>query len=349
MISAPVPFGTTQRGEHVDAYTLQSKSMRMRVLTMGGIISHLEVPVRSGAFGDVVLGFDELAPYETLSPYFGAVVGRVGNRIAKGKFTLDGKTYTLATNNGANHLHGGKIGFDKRVWKATQSGSSASPSLELTYTDPDGTEGYPGTLKTKMTYAINDAGTLRIDYEVTTNAPTPVNLTNHSYFNLKDAGATTHLDHELMLDCDRYTPVDAGLIPTGEIASVKGTPLDFTAPKTIGRDLQKIDATPKGYDHNLILVRSGTALSRCARVVEKTTGRVMECWTTEPAVQFYSGNFLDGTITGKHGNVYRQYSGFCLETQHYPDSANQPSFPNTILRPGEVYRSTTEYRFTVEK
>lgn len=346
MIFAPVPFGTTQCGEHVDAYTLQSKSLRMQVLTMGGIITHLEVPDRSGSLGDVVLGFEELAPYETISPYFGCIVGRVGNRIARGKFTLDGKTYTLATNNNANHLHGGKVGFDKRIWKATPGGTGDAPSLKLSYVDPDGTEGYPGNVTSHVTYTLTD-NVLRIDYEVTTDAPTPINLTNHTYFNLKDAGATPHLEHELQMDCDRYTPVDAGLIPTGEVASVMGTPLDFTTAKPIGKDIGKIDADPKGFDHNLILSRSGTSLARCARVVEQTTGRTMECWTTEPAVQFYSGNFLDGTITGKLGHLYRQYHGFCLETQHYPDSVNQPSFPNTILRPGEVYRSTTEYRFGV--
>jgi aldose 1-epimerase len=367
LISAPVPFGTTQSGQHVDAYTLQSKSIRMRVLTLGGIITHLEVPDRSGTLGDIVLGFDDLAPYETVSPYFGCLVGRVGNRIAKGKFTLDGKPYTLATNNNANHLHGGKVGYDKRIWKATPGGSPASPSLELALVDPDGAEGYPGAVTAKVTYTLTDT-VLRIEYEATTDAPTPINLTNHTYFNLKDAGATKHFEHELTLDCGRYTPVDAELIPTGEVASVKGTPLDFTSPKPIGKDLLKIDADPRGYDHNLILKERGQepfsgapavekvpdpfrrdpfrrGLARCARVVEKTTGRVMECWTTEPAVQFYSGNFLTGAFAGKHGTVYQQYAGFCLETQHYPDSVNQPNFPNTILRPGQVYRSTTEYRF----
>lgn len=346
MISAPVPFGTTQSGQHVDAFTLQSKSLRMRVLTLGGIITHLEAPDRKGVLGDIVLGFDEVAPYETVSPYFGCIVGRVGNRIAKGRFTLEGKTYTLANNNNANHLHGGKVGYDKRIWNARPV-PGAAPSLELSLIDPDGTEGYPGTVKAKVIYTLSDAA-LRITYEATTDAATPINLTNHSYFNLKDAGATTHHDHLLQLDCDRYTPVDAGLIPTGELASVKGTPFDFTAPKPIGQDLQKTGGSPTGFDHNLVLGRSGNALARCARVVEKSTGRVMECWTTEPAVQFYSGNFLDGTITGKAGHVYRQYSGFCLETQHYPDSVNQPSFPSTILRPGQIYRSTTEYRFSVE-
>lgn len=344
MISAPLPFGTTQLGQHVDAYELQTESIRMRVLTLGGIITHLEVPDRNGTLGDVVLGFDELAPYETVSPYFGALIGRVGNRIGKGTFSLDGKAYRLAANNGVNHLHGGKVGYDKRVWKATAS----SESLVLSLVDPDGTEGYPGTVTARVTYTLAD-NLLRIDYEASADAPTPINLTNHTYFNLKDAGASTHFDHELLLECDRYTPVDAGLIPTGEIASVKGTPLDFTSPKPIGRDLLVIDANPKGYDHNMVLARRGSALARCARVAEKTTGRVMECWTTEPAVQFYSGNFLDGTITGKRGTVYQQYAGFCLETQHYPDSVNRPGFPDTILRPGQTYRSTTEYRFGTDR
>lgn len=347
MISAPVPFGTTQSGQHVDAYTLQSKSIRMRVLTLGGIITHLEVPDRNGTLGDIVLGFDEIAPYETVSPYFGCLVGRVGNRIAKAKFTLEGKAYSLAANNGANHLHGGKVGYDKRVWKASAGSSAGAPSLELSLVDPSGTEGYPGTVTARVTYTVTD-NALRIDYEATTDAPTPINLTNHTYFNLKDAGATTHVDHELTLDCDRYTPVNGELIPTGEIASVKGTAFDFTSPKPIGRDLLTVGEKPKGFDHNFVLARSGNSLARCARVVEKTTGRVMECWTTEPAVQFYSGNFLDGTITGKLGHVYQQYAGFCLETQHYPDSVNQPNFPNTILRPGQTYRSTTEYRFSLE-
>jgi aldose 1-epimerase len=338
-------YGTTQAGEAVDAYTLIHGKLSAEILTFGGIVTRLLVPDKNGAPGDIVLAFDALAPYEQPGPYFGALIGRVGNRIAKGRFTLDGHTYALATNNGPNSLHGGLKGYDKRVWSASPGNTPDGPTLTLTLTDQDGTEGYPGTVQVTVVYTLT-ASALRIEYAATTDKPTPINLTNHTYFNLKDAGKSDVLDHLLQMDADAYTPVDDTLIPTGQIVPVKGTPIDFTASKPIGRDLVAMGGDPAGYDHNLVLRSQNGTLARAARVVEPVSGRTLEVWTTEPGVQFYSGNFLDG-VAGKGGTPYNRHHGFCLETQHYPDSINHPNWPSTVLRPGGRYHSVTEFRFGV--
>ena len=351
MIDKQAAVHTTTAGESVDAYTLAAGTTRARILTLGGTITHLHVPDRDGRIGDVVLGFDDVARYQRKdNPYFGCIIGRVGNRIAGGKFTLDGKTYTLATNNGPNHLHGGVVGYGQRVWKAEAGNEAKGPTLKLSLRDPDRFEGYPGTLDIVVTYTLRDNGTLRIDYAATAlDKSTPVNLTNHSYFNLRDAGATTNHDHVVELDAERYTPVDATLIPTGTIDPVAATPFDFTLAKPIGREISMVPgAAPGGYDHNYVLRSGDGQLARAARVVEPTSGRTMECWTTEPGVQFYSGNFLDGTVKGKNGTTYHKHAGFCLETQKFPDGVNRANFPDTVLRAGQTYRSTTEYRFGVE-
>jgi aldose 1-epimerase len=349
------PFGTTDRGEAVSLYTLKNAhGMEAQVLDYGGIIVSLRVPDRNGRLGDVVLGFDSLTDYERGSPYFGAIVGRYGNRIARGRFTLDGRSYTLATNNGPNHLHGGVRGFDKVVWKVAPFQHADSVGLVLTYTSPEGEEGYPGTLHATVTYTLTDSDQLIFDYHATTDRATPVNLTQHSYFNLAGDGAGDILGHVVTLNADRFTPVDSTLIPTGEIRSVVGTPFDFRTPTTIGARIGQADEQlryGRGYDHNFVLNKAGPAgdLTLAARVFEPTTGRVMEVVTTEPGLQFYSGNFLDGTLRGKRGVVYQHRSGFAMETQHFPDSPNQPAFPSTILRPGEEYRSRTIYRFGVQR
>jgi aldose 1-epimerase len=353
------PFGTTDRGEAVSLYTLKNAhGMEARVLDYGGIIVSLQVPDRNGRLGDVVLGFDSLADYQRGSPYFGAIIGRYGNRIARGRFTLDGRTYTLATNNGSNHLHGGVRGFDKVVWHVARFEHGDSVGLVLSYTSPDGEEGYPGTLQATVTYTLTNANELIFDYHATTDRATPVNLTQHSYFNLAGDGARDILGHVVTLNADRFTPVDSTLIPTGEIRSVAGTPFDFRAPTAIGARIDQDDQQlrhGRGYDHNFVLNKGGKAgkggneVTMAASVYEPTSGRVMEIATTEPGLQFYSGNFLDGTLRGKHGVVYRHRYGFAMETQHFPDSPNKPAFPSTILRPGEEYRSRTVYRFTVQR
>jgi aldose 1-epimerase len=346
-------FGTTGDGKSVELYTLtNARGIEVRAMTYGGIIISLRVPDKDGQFNDVVLGYDNLNGYLTASPYFGAIIGRYGNRIAKGRFTLDGKEYTLATNNGPNHLHGGLKGFDKVVWQAESFESQDGVGVVFTYTSPDGEEGYPGNLKTKVTYTLTDQNELIFDYQATTDKATPVNLTQHTYFNVAGDGKRDILGHELLLNSDHFTPIDKTLIPTGEIRSVKGTPFDFTQPTAIGARINEKDEQlifGLGYDHNFVLTRKGAGLSLAARVYEPTSGRVMEVYTTEPGVQFYSGNFLDGTITGKQGHVYKQRYGFCLETQHFPNSPNQPNFPSTILRPGQTYQSRTVYKFSVEK
>lgn len=339
------PFGTAPSGEQIQMYTLtNSNGMEARIINYGGIVVSLKTPDRSGNLADVVLGFDSLAPYLGTHPYFGALIGRYGNRIANARFALDGQTYTLPVNNGPNSLHGGNNGFDKQVWSA-----SAEPGLlVLTYTSPDGEEGYPGTLNARVTYALGEDNSLRIDYEATTDKPTVVNLTNHSYFNLADAGASLILNHEVMINADRFTPVNDTLIPTGELRPVDGTPFDFRQPTAIGARIDADDEQIRfggGYDHNYVLNRTGDGLSLAASVYEPVSGRVMEVLTAEPAVQFYTGNFLTGE-TGKGGVSYQRRSGLCLETQHYPDSPNQPEFPSTVLRPGEVYRTSTVYRFS---
>jgi aldose 1-epimerase len=341
-------FGTTKEGAVVDLYTLTNKNgMTAKLITYGALLTELRVPDRQGRLGDVVLGFADLAKYEAGHPYFGATIGRVGNRIAKGRFTLNGRQYVLATNNGPNHLHGGGKGFDKRVWKAEPLKSADGAAVKFTYVSPDGEEGYPGTLTAAVTYTLTDRNELQLDYTATTDKATPVNLTHHSYFNLAGEGSGDILGHDLTLIADRYTPVDDTLIPTGQIATVEGTVMDFRKPATIGARIAKVPgAPPGGYDHNYVLSSGGGKLAAAAVVREPGAGRVMEVLTTEPGLQFYSGNFLDGTLVGKSGIAYKQHFGFCLETQHFPDSVNRPNFPSTILEPGKTYTSTTIYRFS---
>jgi len=343
-------FGTTLDGKPVDLYTLtNSHGLEVRVMTYGGIIVSLRVPDQKGHLDDVVLGYDKLDGYLEKTPYFGAIIGRYGNRIANGKFTLDGKEYALAKNNGPNALHGGIKGFDKVVWQAEPFEKKQEAGLILRYNSPDGEEGYPGNLKATVTYTLTDQNEIILDYQATTDKATPINLTNHSYFNLAGEGKGDILAHQLTLNADHFTPVDKNLIPTGKIASVKGTPLDFTQATIIGARIGQQDEQlilAGGYDHNFVINRQGKGLALAARVVEPTSGRVLEVSTTQPGVQFYTGNFLDGTITGKQGHVYKKRYGFCLETQHYPDSPNQPSFPSTILRPGQVYHTTTVFKFS---
>ncbi len=342
------PFGKTDDGTPVALYTMESAGgLRVSITNYGGIIVSLYAPDRNGQPGDVVLGFERLEDYLKRHPYFGAIIGRYGNRIAKGRFTLEGVEYKLAQNNGENHLHGGIQGFDKKVWQARHWTDGDGSHLELSYTSPDGEEAYPGTLDVKVIYTLNDRNQLRIDYAATTDKPTVVNLTNHSYFNL--AGEGLILDHVLRLNADHFTPVDAGLIPTGELRPVHGTPFDFTTPTAIGARIEQDDEQlrfGRGYDHNFVLRGGGGTLAEAAEVYEPKTGRVLRVLTTEPGVQFYTGNFLDGTLKGKGGWVYVRRSGFCLETQHFPDSPNKPSFPSTVLRPGQTYRSSTIFEFS---
>lgn len=343
-------FGTTTDGKPVDVYTLvNAHGIRARILTYGAILQSLETPDRTGAMDDVVLGFDDLPGYVKSSPYFGAIVGRYGNRIARGHFTLDGKTYTLATNNGPNHLHGGIKGFDKVVWDAQSFHSDSGVGVTLTYTSPDGEEGYPGTLHAKVTYTLDDRDELAIDAEATTDKATPVNLTNHTYWNLAGDGKRDILGHLLTVESNDIVPVDSTLIPTGQLMPVDGTPFDFRSPTAIGARIADPHIQLRygnGYDHTFALNRaSGGGMKHAVRVVEPTTGRTLDISTTEPGVQVYSGNFLDGTAVGKRGHVYRHRYGLALETHHFPDSPNQPSFPTTILRPGETYRTRTVWRF----
>ncbi len=341
------PFGKTPAGEEVELYTLtNSKGMEVAITTYGGIVVSLKTPDRGGRLADVVLGFESLDGYLKGHPYFGAIIGRYGNRIAKGRFTLDGVPYQLAQNNGENHLHGGIKGFDKVVWKAREAGPQ---SLELSHVSKDGEEGYPGNLSVTVTYTLTEANELRIEYRATTDKPTVLNLTNHSYFNLAGQGEGDILGHQVMILGDRFTPVDAGLIPTGALRSVEGTPFDFRLPRAIGERINAADEQlklGKGYDHNFVLSGAPGTLRQAARVLEPKSGRVMEVLTTEPALQLYTGNFLDGTFTGKGGKVYQHRYGFCMETQHYPDSPNQAAFPSVVLRPGGRYQTTTVYRFS---
>ena len=343
------PFGKTADGQAVDLYTLTNPNgLEAAITNYGGIVVRLKTPDRNGQLADVVLGFDTLDDYLKGHPYFGAIIGRYGNRIAKGRFQLNGVEYKLAVNNGENHLHGGLKGFDKVVWNARDVSTAEAPALELTYTSKDGEEGYPGTLHVTVVYTLTPANELKIDYAATTDKDTIVNLTNHSYFNLAGQGEGDILGHELMINASRFTPVDAGLIPTGELRSVEGTPFDFRKPVAIGARINQDDQQLKygnGYDHNFVLDRTGDGLVLAARVTEPKSGRVMEVYTTEPGIQFYSGNFLDGSNKGKGGKIYRRRYGFCLETQHFPDSPNKPNFPSTALRPGAKYQSTTVYRF----
>ncbi|MCA1745228.1 MAG: galactose mutarotase [Bacteroidales bacterium] len=334
-------FGTLSTGEQVDLYTLTgSTGIKVKIMTYGGAIVSLETPDRDGQLTDVTLGFDNLADYETHRVFFGALIGRFGNRIAKGVFTLDGELYELATNNDANHLHGGVKGYDRVVWDAEPVDNAEAPGLKLSYLSVDGEEGYPGNLDIVVTYTLK-GDELHIDYEATTDIATPVNLTNHTFYNL--AGKGSILDHELMINAPAYTPVDSTLIPTGEIVEVAGTPFDFNTPTVIGA---RIDSVPGGYDHNYVLAE-GEGMVLAARLKDPKSGRFMEILTTEPGLQFYSGNFLDGTQS-RGDWVFNQHHGLCLETQHFPDSPNQENFPSTILWPGEKYETSTVMRFGVE-
>lgn len=343
--AGPASYGKTAEGEEVTLYTLtNAKGMRATVTNYGARVVSLMAPDRTGAMADVVLGFDSLDGYLKDNPYFGAIVGRYGNRIAKGRFTLDGTEYKLAVNNGANSLHGGLRGFDKHVWTGKQDGQK----LELTYVSRDGEEGYPGTMSTTVLYTLTDDNQLRIDYTITTDKATVHNVTNHSYFNLAGAGEGDILGHQLTIYADRFTPVDEGLIPTGELKPVEKTPFDFRQPHAIGERIEADDQQikfGKGYDHNYVLNGATGTLNPAVKVTEPKSGRVMEVSTTEPGVQFYTGNFLDGTLTGKDGKAYKQRYAFCLETQHFPDSPNHPDFPTTTIKPGEKYQSTTIYKF----
>jgi aldose 1-epimerase len=337
-------YGITPDGTPVSLHELTNGRLTARVISFGAIVTELHVPDRHGRTADVVLGFDTLADYVGSNrPHFGAAIGRVANRVAGGKFSLDGREYTLAVNNGPNSLHGGKKGFDKVVWTARDVQGS---TVALSYLSPDGEEGYPGNLSVTVTYTLTPDDALAIEYTATTDRPTPVNLTNHSYFNLAGHGAGDVLGHEVMIAADVYTPFDPTQIPTGAIEPVRGTPLDFTTPAPVGARLAEVGGVPAGYDHNYVLRGGPDSPGLAARVRDPGTGRVMEMLTTEPGVQLYTGNHLDGSIVGKGGVRYRQYQGLCLEAQHYPDSVHHPSFPSIILRPGETYRQTTVYRFS---
>lgn len=347
------PYGVLPSGDSVSMFTLtNANGIELRAITYGGIVTSLRAPDRTGTMGDIVLGYDSLAGYLRTTPYFGAIVGRYGNRIAKGRFTLDGATYALATNNGANALHGGLVGFDKVLWRAEPWESGGKVGVVFRYVSRDGEEGYPGTLTARVTYTLTDANEFAIDYNATTTKATPINLTQHSYFNLAGSGNGTILGQLITIDADEFTPVDSTLIPTGMLQSVAGTPFDFRTPTAIGA---RIDESHEqlvrggGYDHNFVLNRTGDGLEHAARVVDTISGRTLDVATTEPGLQFYTGNFLDGSITGKNGDVYQRRAGFCLETQHFPDSPNQAAFPSTILRPGAEYRSRTVYTFGVLK
>ncbi|MDB5322697.1 MAG: aldose epimerase [Phycisphaerales bacterium] len=342
-------FGRTNEGQAVELYTLTNPhGMVAKIMTYGAILTELHVPDRNGKMADVVLGFDNLKQYLDGHPFFGAIAGRYANRIAKGAFTLDGKEYKLALNNGPNSLHGGKVGFDKRIWKTNGlKGYNNDASVTFNYVSPDGEEGYPGTLTLSVTYTLTDNNELRIEYAATTDKATVLNVTNHSYFNLHGSGSGRDiLDHVMQINADHYTPVDATMIPTGEIATVKGTVFDFTKPKPIGRDIAKTPGNPNGYDHNFVLNGKGE-LAMCAKVTDPDTGRTMEVWTTQPGVQFYTGNFLDGKLKGIGEKPYVGHYAFCLETQHFPDSPNHPKFPTTVLKPGDTFKSTTTYKFGV--
>jgi aldose 1-epimerase len=343
------PFGKTPDGKPVEIFHIRNvHGIEVGVMTYGGTVVSLQTPDRDGNIDDIVLGYDNLEGYLRNSPYLGAITGRYANRIAAGRFEIDGVPFQLAVNNPPNHLHGGVKGFDKVVWQGEPRLDEQSGGVRFTYISPDGDQGYPGELTTHVTYLLNNDNELSIEYEATTTKPTLVNLTHHSYFNLAGAGNCGILDHELQIEAGQYTPIDATSIPTGELAPVEGTPFDFRTPTKIGARIEQDHEQlrhGRGYDHNYVLNKQDTDLTFAARVTEKKTGRVLEVWTTEPGLQFYSGNFLDGSITGKSGHVYTQRCGFCLEPQHYPDSPNRPQFPSTVLRPGEQYRSRTVLAF----
>ena len=341
------PYGKLPDGREVDLYTLtNANGLRARLITYGAITVGLEVPDRQGKLTDVTLGYDSLEGWLKNSSYFGATVGRYANRIAKGKFTLDGQTYTLATNNGENALHGGIKGFDKVLWSAEPVRTPNSVGVKFTYLSKDGEEGYPGNLAVTAIYSLTNDNEFKVEFSATTDKPTIVNLAHHTYWNLAGPAAGDVLGHVLMLTADRYTPVDAGLIPTGELKPVQVTPFDFTTPTAIGARIAQVEG---GYDHNFVLRNQEGKVALVARVVEPTSGRVLEILSDQPGVQFYSGNFLDGTVSGKGGILYKKHYGFCLETQHYPDSPNHPDYPSTLLKPGEEYRQVTVYKFSVQK
>jgi aldose 1-epimerase len=351
-VPAMKQFGQTEDGQKVDKYTLRNANgVEVDVMTWGATLTRIAVPDRQGKTADVTLGFETLDPYLKPHPFFGSIVGRYGNRIAKGRFTLGGPAYKLATNDGENHLHGGTRGFDRRLWKGQPTTIDGNPGVKLTYVSADGEEGYPGTLTATVTYSLTPQNAVRIEYLATTDKATVVNLTNHAYFNLAGQGTGDILGHTLTIDADRFTPVDKGLIPTGELRAVDGTPFDFRKPTAIGARINAEDEQIKfggGYDHNWVLNGGMGKMRRVVRLTDPTSGRSLEVFTTEPGVQFYSGNFLNGQ-KGKEGKVYNRRHGLCLETQHFPDSPNKPSFPSTTLKPGQAYRTTTEYVFGVEK
>ena len=345
------PFGTTAEGRAVERFTLTSASgVTITVLSFGGVIQSILAPDRAGELADVTLGYDTLAEYEKDKSYLGALVGRYANRISGGRFSLDGRDYTLAQNAGGNHLHGGMRGFNKAVWSVEPFEENGELGLVLQHVSPDGDEGYPGTLRSRVTYRLTASGELVIDFFATTDAATPANLTQHAYFNLAGSGSGDILGHVLELNASRFTPVDSTIIPTGELRSVRGTPFDFATPEVVGARIDADDEQLRlagGYDHNFVIDRAGGDLTLAARLTDPVSGRGVDIQTTEPGIQFYTGNFLDGTVVGKGGVPHRYRSGLALETQHFPNSPNEPAFPSTILRPGAEHRSRTVYHFVV--
>ncbi|HEY1406578.1 MAG TPA: aldose epimerase family protein [Spirochaetota bacterium] len=336
-------FGRTNEGTEVHLFALKNNDMTVKITNYGGIVTSILVPDKQGNIADVALGFDNLDSYLKGHPFFGALVGRYGNRIANAKFTLAGKEYVLAVNDGKNHLHGGIIGFDKVVWKATEVKESGRIGLMLEYLSRDGEEGYPGNLFTTVFYYLTDKNEFIVEYKATTDKTTVINLTHHSYFNLAGEGSGDILSHQLYVNADRYTAIGDGAIPTGELAPVRGTPLDFTTVHAIG---ERINQVPIGYDHNYVINREGEGIVLAAKVTDPSSGRTMEVLTTEPGVQFYTGNYLDNSLVGKSGKSYAKRTGFCLETQHFPDSPNHPSFPTTVLNPGETYHHICVHKFS---
>jgi aldose 1-epimerase len=338
-------FGTMDDGRSVELFTLTNENgMEVSITNYGGIVTSIKVPDKDGNVEDVVLGFDDLEKYKSGHPFFGAIAGRYANRIANGQFELNGEVYELATNDGENHLHGGNEGFDKKLWDAEVN--EEENSVTVSYLSPDGEEGYPGNLEVDVTYTLTEDNELQIDYHATTDKATVVNLTNHSYFNLSGDPSQGILDHLLTIEADRYTPVDEGLIPTGELRPVEGTPFDFTEPETVGA---RIESIPPGYDHNYVLNNPNSGVRKIATVEHEESGRIMEVYTDQPGVQLYTGNFLDGSITGHHGVPIEQYAALCLETQTFPDSPNKPDFPSPVLNIGETYETTTIYQFKVSE
>jgi aldose 1-epimerase len=342
-------FGKLPDGRVAELYKLTNKhGLVMKVTNYGGIVTSLSIPDKDGEFADIVLGCDSLQGYLKATAYFGAIVGRYGNRIAKGEFILDGRTFNLAKNNGPNTLHGGLIGFDKKIWDAMEINNTTGVGLKLHYLSKDGEEGYPGNLDVIVTYMLTNANEFRIDYLAITDKATPLNLTHHSYFNLAGEGYGDILNHLVMIDAKKYTVVDSTFIPTGELRDVKDTPLNFLKAQSVGSRINKLGGNPIGYDHNYVLNNGGKELASVAKVTDPKSGRIMEVYTDQPGMQFYTGNFLDGSIIGKGGMAYKQYYGLCLETQKFPDSPNQSAFPNCILKPGETFKSTTIYKFSAE-